>query len=231
MIDFHSHILPGMDDGSQSIEESCAMIRMQAEQGIKTAIATPHFYANSESVESFLARREEAFESLRKHLPENAPEIRLGAEVRFYQGISRLKELEKLRIQNSKLLLLEMPMMRWDESTLRELTELSSRSRIEVVLAHVERYLPLQDLDILEKIRQRGVLMQVNANFFLSLRTRRRALSLLKKGYLQFVGSDCHDLKLRPPKIGKAFAVIQKKCGETFYSQMSEYGFSMLEHK
>ena len=54
MIDFHTHILPGMDDGSRSVAESIAMLRAQAEQGVTTVIATPHFYANDESVATFL---------------------------------------------------------------------------------------------------------------------------------------------------------------------------------
>lgn len=231
MIDLHSHILPGMDDGSQSVEESLALIRMQKEQGVKVVVATPHFRANSESVDSFLARRAEAMRRLQEALPGESPEIRLGAEVAYYEGISRLEELDRLRIENSKLLLLEMPMMRWNEFVQRELTELSSRSRFKVVLAHAERYLAMQDPQIIERLLANGVLLQVNANFFLSLRTRHRAFSLLKKGCVHFVGSDCHGVSFRPPKIGKAFAAIEKKFGKAYLSQMNEYGTSLLEHK
>jgi protein-tyrosine phosphatase len=231
VIDLHSHILPGMDDGSQSIEESLALIRMQAEQGIRIVVATPHFLANSESVDSFLARREKAALHLQEALPADMPAIRLGAEVRYYEGISRLEGLSKLRIENSKLLLLEMPMMRWSESILRELCELASRSRLKLVLAHVERYLSFQDPSAIDRLCENGVLLQANASFFLSLCTRHKALLLLKKGYLHFVGSDCHGIGFRPPKIGKAFAVIEKKFGKTYLLQMNEYGNILLEHK
>ena len=57
MIDWHSHILPGMDDGSKDPEESIAMLDMLEQQGIDTVIATPHFYANEETTEEFLGRR------------------------------------------------------------------------------------------------------------------------------------------------------------------------------
>ena len=57
MIDFHTHILPKMDDGSKSTEESIAMLKMQAEQGIRWVVATPHFYAEPESPQDFLQRR------------------------------------------------------------------------------------------------------------------------------------------------------------------------------
>ena len=80
-------------------------------------------------------------EALKPQLPENAPRILLGAEVRYYQGISRLEGLKKLTVEGSKLLLLEMPMGVWTESMVRELVELSGKSSVRIVLAHVERYL------------------------------------------------------------------------------------------
>ena len=128
MIDWHTHILPGMDDGSCDVAESIAMINMQMTQGVKTVIATPHFYANDEAVESFLERRKQTLEILKAKLPQDAPEIRLGAEVKYYQGISRMADLKALRIEGSKLLLLEMPMSSWTENMIRELLEMSSRS-------------------------------------------------------------------------------------------------------
>ena len=231
MIDLHSHILPAMDDGSQSIEESILMLRMQAEQGVKVVVATPHFFANEESAKAFLKRREKSANLLKKNLPENMPQIRLGAEVQYYQGISQMKELEQLQIENSNLLLLEMPFARWDESVFRELTELSSRGKMQVVLAHIERYLPFQKASVFEELLKRGILIQVNAGYFTSLRTRFRALSLLKKGMIHFIGSDCHDIKNRPPKIAKALAIIEKKFGTNFLCQMNEFGYAMLEHK
>ncbi|MEF2562838.1 MAG: CpsB/CapC family capsule biosynthesis tyrosine phosphatase, partial [Negativibacillus sp.] len=94
MIDFHAHILPKMDDGSKSAEESIAMLKIQAEQGIRCVVATPHFYAEHETPQDFLHRREHSYQSLqqeieRQGLQEQLPQIRLGAEVRYFEGISR----------------------------------------------------------------------------------------------------------------------------------------------
>ena len=133
MIDWHNHILPGIDDGSRDLAESVKMIEMQINEGVTTIIATPHFYANDESVEAFLERRNAAFDKLKSKLPMNAPEILLGAEVRYYQGISRMENLKALRIQNSKLLLLEMPMTVWTEYMVRELIELAAKSSFQIV--------------------------------------------------------------------------------------------------
>lgn len=228
MIDWHSHILPGIDDGSKDVAESVALIGIQAEQGVSKIIATPHFYANDESVETFLQRRNEAFAQLQQALPAGSPEILCGAEVRYYHGISHMEELKALRIAGTKLLLLEMPMSRWTEFMIRDLIELSGVSGVQVVLAHVDRYWNLQKTKTWLRLLESGILMQINANFVINLGSRRKAISLLQKGWIQLLGSDCHNLTTRPPKLAKAFEIMQKKLGEEFLSQMHEYGCSLL---
>ncbi len=228
MIDWHSHILPGMDDGSRDVAESVLLLNMQADQGVDTVIATPHFYANDESVDSFLDRRRKSFELLKAELHDGSPNILLGSEVRYYQGIGRMSGFDKLRIEGSKILLLEMPVTRWTEYMVRELIELSGMSGIKIVLAHMERYLSLQKQEVWTRIYESGILIQVNASYFTSLGSRRKAISLLQEGNIHFVGSDCHNTTFRPPQIGKAFDFIQKKLGENYITQMHEYGYSML---
>ena len=94
MIDWHSHLLPGIDDGSRDVEESLALLRMEAEQGVDTVVATPHFFADDGSVDSFVEQRQKSYETLRSAMPEGSPDIVLGAEVRYYPGIVKLAELE-----------------------------------------------------------------------------------------------------------------------------------------
>ena len=228
MIDWHSHILPAVDDGSRDTAESISLLNMQVSQGISTVIATPHFYANDETVASFLERRKQALELLKSELPEGAPEIRLGAEVKYYQGISRMADLKDLRIEGSKLLLLEMPMSHWTEYMVRELIELSGKSSIKIVLAHVERYFHLQKQAVWDRLFENGILAQVNASFFHSFATKRKAIALLQEGSIQLIGSDCHGVTSRPPQIDKAFEVIRKKLGDEYLNQMNEYGYSLL---
>ena len=228
MIDWHSHILPGMDDGSKDVAESISMLQMQAAQGIETVIATPHFYANDETVSSFVERRLQAYESVKSQLPEGAPRILLGAEVRYYQGISRMEDLKDLRIEGSKLLLLEMPMSVWTEYMIRELIEMSGKSSVRIVLAHVERYWRLQKQSVWDRISESGILMQVNGSFFTTLGSRRKAISLLEEGRVQFLGSDCHNLTTRSPQLGKAIEVIRRKFGDDYLNQMKWYGNSLL---
>ena len=230
MIDWHNHLLPKMDDGSRNVAESIAMMQAQAAQGITTVIATPHFYANDESIESFLARRSHSIQTLREQRPpDGVPSVRLGAEVRYYPGISRMEGLSSLCIEGSNLLLLEMPMGRWTKSMIRELTELSGRDGICLVLAHIDRYLAFQDREVWSRLLDNGILMQTNASFFIAFTTRRKALNLLNEGYVHLLGSDCHNMTSRPPQIGRAVEVIQKRFGADYVRQINEYGYSLLD--
>lgn len=229
MIDWHNHVLPKMDDGSHNVAESIAMMQAQAAQGVTTVIATPHFYANDESVASFIHRRSRAAEQLREQWQDNLPQLRLGAEVHYYPGISRMEDLSALCIEGSKLLLLEMPMSRWTDRMVRELIELSGRDGICLVLAHIDRYLSLQDKEVWPRLLENGILMQTNASFFSAFTTKRKALALLREGYIHLLGSDCHNMTSRPPRIGKAFDIIKKRCGVDYLCQINEFGYSLFD--
>lgn len=228
MIDWHSHVLPEMDDGSKNVGESLSMLNLLREQGVTHVIATPHFYANHESVEEFLDRRDASYELLMQNKDSDTPCVICGAEVRYYPGILKMKELPRLAIGNTKLLLLEMPMTRWTELTVKELIDLSRMSGLVIVMAHVERYLSLQSRDTIERLRESGILMQVNASFFEGLLQKRKALKLLGNGMIQFIGSDCHNLNSRPPRIGFAYNLIEKKFGEEYVFQMNGFGYRSL---
>lgn len=228
MIDWHSHILPGMDDGSKNVEESLCLMAMLTEQGVDTVVATPHFYANDESVDSFLERRAVSVEKFQAQLSDSLPEVLLGAEVSYYPGISKMSGLKRLVIENTQLLLLEMPMSKWTEYTCSELTELSCSGEMQIILAHVERYLSYQSADVLKCLFESNLLMQVNATFFTQLGSRRKALRMLENGKIQFIGSDTHNTTTRPPHIKKAFEIIQRKFGDDFIKQMNGFGYSML---
>ena len=97
MIDFHAHILPRIDDGSQSVEESIELLRMLAKQDVTHVVATPHYDATRESPEQFLERRQRSYETLKAALPEEGiPEICLGAEVMYFPGIGGIEALPSL---------------------------------------------------------------------------------------------------------------------------------------
>ena len=220
MIDFHSHILPAIDDGSACVEESLCMLEMLREQGIDTVFATPHFDALRDSPEAFLIKRAEAYRKLQAALPEDPPEILFGAEVMFFSGISRVKELSGLCLEGTRLLLLEMPMSKWSDYTVKELVDLACTGSVTVMLAHVERYFAYQGPEVFDKLRSVGILMQVNASFFIRRSTRRKALKMLLKQEIHALGSDCHNTSSRPPQMGQAIAIVADKYGEGFIDEL-----------
>ena len=115
-LDYHAHILPGCDHGSDGLATSLKQVEMAVSAGVKTICATPHFYPHKESVESFLRRRKKTAGLLLRELPENAPLIQLGAEVLICDGMERLDGLNRLCREGTNELLLEMPFYAWPES-------------------------------------------------------------------------------------------------------------------
>lgn len=228
MIDWHSHVLPKMDDGSRNVDESLQMLELLKKQAVKTVVATPHFYANEETVDEFLSRRSKANEELCSAMGESGIRLACGAEVRYYPGIGRMQDLSKLAIEGTNLLLLEMPMGKWTEATVNELTKLSATCGLRIVMAHIDRYLGFIDLKTVNRLCENGLMIQVNASFFERIGTRRKALKMLDLGLIHFIGSDCHNLTTRPPKVCSAYELVSKRFGEDFLSQMTEFGNRML---
>lgn len=230
MIDLHTHILPKMDDGSKSVEETAGLLKLLRQQGVTTVVATPHFYAQ-ESPEAFLKRRCTSLE-LMSSLTEDAPALILGAEVAYFGGIGSCEALDALQIGRTKLLLVEMPFSDWTERIVEDVCEIPLQLGLIPVLAHINRYPGKQQFPkYKDKLLRSGVYFQCNAEAFLTFKTRHWALSLMKKGYIHFLGSDCHNLASRPPKLDEAKAVIEKKLGKGFLEDLDREAQFLLENK
>lgn len=232
IVDFHSHILPGIDDGSASVEESIALLRREAEQGIRHVVATPHFYARHDTPEQFLTRRREAELRLREEMERHSglPQLSIGAEVHFFSGMSHSDSLSQLTIDKKGCILLEMPMCHWTDAMYREVENIWARQGITPVIAHVDRYLsPFRTSGIPERLEAMPVYVQANAGFFLRPATRRMALNLLKKDQVQLLGSDCHNLSERAPNLGPALAWIQKQTGLDLLRRIESHQSRLLE--
>lgn len=216
MIDFHSHVLPGMDDGSHSVEESAEMLRTLARQGVDRLALTSHFYADENGPERFLERRAAAFERLQAVLTEDMPQVYLGAEVYYFRGISRMEGLEDLRLERSAVLLLEMPFDTWPESAVREIVDLCRDGRFVVMLAHIERYLKYQKRDVWDRLLSEGAVMQVNASFFRPGLHQGKAIRMAKEGRIHVLGTDCHNMNARRPNYDEAIAQLDRRLGQAW---------------
>ena len=229
MIDFHSHILPGIDDGSQSTDESLEMLRALKAQGVDTVVATSHFYATHRSPESYLQRRNAAFETLKQVLTDDCPRIILGAEVLYFPGISRISSLESLCTEGTNLLLLEMPFTSWSESMIAEVNEMARSHRVQLIMAHIERYYFKQKVSVWDEFLSRGILMQSNADFFLPFWEGRKALKLLREGRIHLLGTDCHNMTDRRPRMDEAVRRIQRTVGSETLEEIDQLGHRLLQ--
>lgn len=230
MLDLHTHILPGIDDGSRSVRQSIAMLKSEIEQGVDNIVFTPHFYARRKAPAEFLAKRENAFSELLRasEMPEDLPEIRVGAEVAYYNGISRAEELEEFCISGTNAMLIEMPFAKWTKHVLEEIDFIGRHRGIQPIIAHVERYMGFQPRGTVQDMSDEGIWIQVNASFFLNWRTRLRALRMLKKENIHFIGSDCHNMNDRQPNIGDAYDEIAARLGENAIAHLDDMEYRLL---
>jgi protein-tyrosine phosphatase len=242
-----------MDDGSKNVEESRQMLAMMGGQGVGAVVATPHYYSHRESVAAFLERRARSCamlnaglqnaDMLRPRAPNagapgvagakaaggaNRPRLLLGAEVAFYMEMSLDCELQKLCIEGTDMLLLEMPFGMWGSAIVNEVYGLMTARGIRPVLAHIERYAGNGGNGSdgnggnIAKLVSMGALIQSNAEHFVSWRTRRRAFAMLAQGLIHVFGSDCHNLDDRPPNMGKLMRLLRKKLGNAGIDAINE---------
>lgn len=222
-LDAHSHILPKMDDGSHSVDESCQLLRRLVKQGVEAVCMTPHFYPWKEAPDAFLKRRETSIRALLSQIRDmdNMPEIYFGAEVAFFQGMGDAQEMDELCIGQSRILLVEMPFTKWTKRMVDELYTLKEYRNITPMIAHVDRYLDYGNEETVEEMAQRGILIQANQSFFLKRFGLRKPMSMMKRGMIHFIGSDCHNLHSRKPELDEAAARIYKKCGEEVFGYLA----------
>lgn len=231
MIDIHSHILPKIDDGCSTPEQTNEVLDLMYRQGITTVGATPHFYANWETPAHFLERREEAIDRM---IPSENPQpkIILGAEVAYFSGIGICEDLIPLQLGNTKLLLVEMPFADWSDRMIEEICDMPQNLGLIPVLAHVNRYRGKRQFTKHQlKLAKAGVLFQCNGDIFLERFKRNWALKQLKDGFVDFLGSDCHNMDSRPFNLDAAAQVITKRLGARILEELNEEAEKLLfEH-
>ncbi len=212
MIDFHTHVLPRIDDGAKNMATAVAMLEAERAQGVDTLVLTPHFYGIKRSPEQFLQKRKEAAEQLQAQLPEGMT-LRLGAEVRF-TGMTppSYEDICKLALEGTNYVLIELPFEeKWRKGLLNVLADFVYETGYRPIIAHVERYKEVRKKPaLLTEMLRIGCLLQVNAHSFLDKRDKKFAFALLKRGMVHCVGSDAHDLSRRAPDMEAGKTAVEK---------------------
>ncbi len=238
MIDFHTHILPGIDDGSRDIDMTEKMLHMEQTMGVSHIYATPHFYAHRRSIESFLERRNRAFEKTKELLVKepDLPRITAGAEVYYFSGIGRAKQLEDLCIEGTDILLLELPFAQWHSDISKDISELMDRRGLHIILAHLERYEHFQkSRHVWDCLLDMPLTIQLNCediidagSIFRRNHMHKTSMELLSRYDNVIIGSDCHNLTDRKPNLADARAAIEKRCGAERLAQIDKYTEELL---
>lgn len=212
MIDIHTHVLPGIDDGSKNTQMTLEMIKQLEQIGIKHVIATPH-YKNSynTSYESVVKMVADLNQTLIKHSIDVT--IYPGQEIMYTRNL--LDNLEKGFIgslNNSKYILVETDFSYFDKQIIDDLYELKIKGFIPII-AHPERYTYMED-DILEKFQEVGCLFQLNIGSITASygrKTLKQAKKFLKLNIYNFLGTDIHN-DSNKIDFNKALKIANNKC-------------------
>ncbi len=210
MIDFHSHILPEIDDGSKSYEESLKMLEEAQNVGFDIVISTSHYAVDC--YESPEYKRKELIENL--NLEENVPEIILGSEIFLtYNIIDLLKEYKASTINGTNYVLIELP-LRHHFSNLKSVINTLKENNYRPIIAHPERYLFIQNnFKEIYELEELGVLFQCNYGSILGnygIKAKSAMKKMLKNGLVSFMGSDAHRKKSIYLQVPKAISLISK---------------------
>lgn len=222
IVDFHSHILPKMDDGSDSMRTSLSMLQAEWEQGVRRVVLTPHFYCEEESVSSFLQRRNRAFAALQAKTNGKAfPELCLGAEVAMSSALCRM-DLMPLCITGTNILLLELPYH--NRFRLREVETVMNRNDVQIVFAHIERFYRLWNRETFTAVMELPVYKQMNCGSLCRAGwwERRRLLRWIADGEIHLLGTDAHNLTSRVINMQPALHLLERK-------KLSEEASEMME--
>lgn len=226
MIDLHSHVLPGIDDGSPNASISLEILHRMATQGITTVCASSHYYADENSVEEYCKKRKNSYEQLQGaglwgHA--DYPKLLLAAEVAYFPRISECRMIDQLCIENTHTLLLEMPFSEWTDFQIEEVIALALDCGVNLILVHPERFLFSENnRRYFRRLQELPIGLQVNAKSVLHWRTRKQALHILEDASCPLLGSDTHNLTTRPPNLKEGRNVIERKLGTAFWQQMQQ---------
>lgn len=208
MIDIHSHILHGIDDGARDLETAIRMCHMAAVNGIKHIVATPH--TNTvDNVKNFLEIRDERLQTLRKHIEQRGIDIKLypGAEVFVDDDIFFANDLRRLTINSSRYILIEFNFRNVKLRRVYDYLNEIINAGLVPIIAHPERYEFFQfDYDAVNSLSKNGVIFQINATSLASLDGLQEfelAYSMAYNGLASFIGTDAHSLTHRATNLSE----------------------------
>ncbi len=209
MIDIHNHLIPNIDDGSDSLELSRKLIRDAVDEGITDILITPHFMKHG----PYNIRKKELndlFESLKRETEDLDVRLYLGNELLIDRELDELLLKDQVCTMNgSRYVLIEFPFEHYRNEYDEYLYNVSLQYKI--IIAHPERYYFVQKKhDFVDRWLAEGYLLQSNATSLFHSDTRRVVYDLIEKGKLSFIASDAHN-EYRPVSLIEAYQLVSRK--------------------
>ncbi|MGI6206471.1 MAG: CpsB/CapC family capsule biosynthesis tyrosine phosphatase [Anaerovoracaceae bacterium] len=234
MIDFHTHILHHIDDGSHNVEESIAMLKMSYAQGIDTVVLSSHFRRGENSIVPWLEERRLRFEQIRESLTEEdkklIPRMVMGAEIEFMPDMNRWDYLDKLTINGTKYIMTEMPFTPWTESNVKVIDDIALNTPFTPVIPHIDRYFhTFTPTKYIEHFYNMPVVIQMNAIYINGVHNVQFYKPLFESGKIQILGSDCHSAEWRQPDLGPAISRLREVCSDEIVDRIDAYGRNMMK--
>lgn len=210
--DIHSHLLPGIDDGAQSTAQAEGILKALLAQGTDCLAFTPHFYPAHMTIDRFLRHRQDSRERLEKSPVLSSFHVSFGAEVYLTRALLNHEDPGRLCYTGTKLLLTELEYnVPFSTETERRLEWLINDWGLTPVLAHIERYpFLLSDPGRVVYLREMGCLCQMNLQSLGEFWKRRRMLTLIQAGMVDFLGEDLHQAALPDRLKGKLLQLLEK---------------------
>lgn len=217
MIDIHSHIIPGIDDGSKDMEMTLEMLRNAERDGTKEIVATPHYLL--EYGEATFKEVKLLVEEINSLVKKEGIDIKIypGQEVYFTENIiENYMEGNIGTINDSRYMLIEFSMHRFDENIFDILYELQVRNIVPII-AHPERYKPFREQpSLINDFIDEGYLFQMNAGSIegkFGESVKKTASLFLENHIYNFIGSDAHDINNRTTGLQKTMDILKEKSG------------------
>jgi len=220
-IDIHCHILPGVDDGPETVEESLEMVEMAAESGTSHIFCTPHVYPEVYDTNQDSIKR--AVGELTSELS-NRVKLFFGGDVRIVPDlIERLEKQEVPTLNGSPYLLIEFPSQIIPHYTGRLIFNLRRQGLIPIV-THPERCACFaRDFTALQVLRDQGCMFQLTAMSLLkdvTKQLRKVAYTMIENGFADFIASDGHSTRHRAPVLSKAYDEIRRRFSQNLAEEL-----------
>ena len=222
-VDMHCHILPGVDDGSQSMETTLKMLRIAAGCGTTHMVATPHYKKRHHNAKPHEIH--ELVKQVQELADENNLPIRFfpGNEIMFFSDLEEAYDAGRIQTMNDTDYLLIEFYPDDEYSRIRTGIDTVQSLGLKPVIAHVERFLALRKVELVEEIKDMGALIQTNASSVVGgqgFTTKQYVKKLLKNELIDLVGTDAHHYESRTPEMGKCAEYLYKKYDKDYVDRI-----------